>query len=105
MKVLEHYQFRLRPNQEASGVGQGRSSRRFAWQASDHPAMAPPPGGTDRGGIELALEFNGRRIIDWLWEDLSCPTCRCAPRHRADRLTRSGSTSAAPVRGSTAGAR
>jgi uncharacterized protein len=75
MRVLEHYQFRLRARQDSSGVGQGKAKPGdVLGQPRGQPGdSASGQGGTERGSIELALEFKVDDIIDWLWEDLQLP--------------------------------
>jgi uncharacterized sporulation protein YeaH/YhbH (DUF444 family) len=75
MRVLEHYQFRLRAKQESAGVGQGKAKPGdVLGQPRGQPGdSAPGQGGTERGSIELMLEFKVDDIIDWLWEDLQLP--------------------------------
>jgi uncharacterized sporulation protein YeaH/YhbH (DUF444 family) len=75
VRMLEHYRFRLRSDEQSEGVGQGK--------VKPGNVLGPPnpqsgqgqkgAGGTEGGGIELMLEFKIDDIIDWLWEDLRLP--------------------------------
>jgi uncharacterized protein len=75
VRMLEHYRFRLRTDEQSEGVGQGK--------VKPGSVLGPPnpqsgqgqkgAGGTEGGGIELMLEFKVDDIIDWLWEDLRLP--------------------------------
>lgn len=75
VRMLEHYRFRLRGNGQGTGVGQGAAK---PGDVLGQPRNEATPGqkgtgGTDRGGIELMLEFKVDDIIDWLWEELKLP--------------------------------
>jgi len=75
VRMLEHYRFRLRPDGEPSGVGQGKAKPGDVL-GEPNPSGAPGqkgPGGRERGGPELMLEFKVDDVIDWLWEDLQLP--------------------------------
>lgn len=75
VRMLEHYRFRLRPDAEPQGVGQG--------SAKPGDVLGPAKtgdkqggkgaGGTERGGTELLLEFKIDDIIDWMWDELKLP--------------------------------
>lgn len=75
VRLLEHYRFRLRASGEGHGVGQGKVKpgevlgKPNAESAPGHKGA----GSTERGGIELMLEFKVDDIIDWLWEELRLP--------------------------------
>lgn len=75
VRMLEHYRFRLRAGEQSQGVGQGKVKPGDVLIPAN--ADASPgnkgTGGTDRGGIELLLEFKVDDIIDWLWEELRLP--------------------------------
>ena len=75
VRLLEHYRFRLRAGSPARGVGQGKAKPGdvLGQPASEPGAGQKGAGGTDRGGIELMLEFKVDDIIDWLWEELRLP--------------------------------
>jgi uncharacterized sporulation protein YeaH/YhbH (DUF444 family) len=75
VRMLEHYRFRLRPDGEPSGVGQGSAKPGdvLGQPNSDAAAGQKGAGGRDRGGAELMLEFKVDDVIDWLWEDLKLP--------------------------------
>jgi len=75
VRMLEHYRFRLRAIGQDSGVGQGGAK---PGDVLGQPRGNGTPGqkgsgGTERGGIELMLEFKVDDIIDWLWEELKLP--------------------------------
>jgi hypothetical protein len=75
VRLLEHYRFRLRAGAPAQGVGQGKAK---PGDVLGQPRTEPGEGqkgagGTERGGIELMLEFKVDDIIDWLWEELRLP--------------------------------
>jgi uncharacterized sporulation protein YeaH/YhbH (DUF444 family) len=75
VRMLEHYRFRLRPDGEPSGVGQG-SAKPGDVLGEPNPGAGTGqkgPGGRERGGPELMLEFKVDDVIDWLWEDLKLP--------------------------------
>jgi uncharacterized sporulation protein YeaH/YhbH (DUF444 family) len=75
VRMLEHYRFRLRPDGEPSGVGQGKAKPGDVLgepNSSGAPGQKGP-GGRERGGPELMLEFKVDDVIDWLWEDLQLP--------------------------------
>jgi len=75
VRMLEHYRFQLRPPGHAQGVGQGAAKPGDLLgpaNAEGGPGQKGA-GGTDRGGIELMLEFKVDDIVDWLWEDLRLP--------------------------------
>jgi uncharacterized sporulation protein YeaH/YhbH (DUF444 family) len=75
VRMLEHYRFRLRPDGEPSGVGQG-SAKPGDVLGEPNPSGAAGqkgPGGRGRGGPELMLEFKVDDVIDWLWEDMHLP--------------------------------
>jgi uncharacterized protein len=88
VRMLEHYHFRLREQAEAQGVGQGKV------KPGDVLGQPRPgggtgekgEGGTDRGGVDLLLEFKVDDIIDWLWEDLQLPNLqtRVGPTEESD---------------------
>jgi len=75
VRMLEHYRFRLRAGGAGTGVGQG-AAKPGDVLGQPHSEGTPGQkgaGGTDRGGIELLLEFKVDDIIDWLWEELKLP--------------------------------
>ncbi|HTW74760.1 MAG TPA: DUF444 family protein [Steroidobacteraceae bacterium] len=76
VRLLEHYRFRLRAGGQALGVGQGDVKPGDLLgqpHNSDSGQGQKGAGGTERGGIELMLEFKVDDIIDWLWEELKLP--------------------------------
>jgi uncharacterized sporulation protein YeaH/YhbH (DUF444 family) len=75
VRMLEHYRFRLRTDQEGEGVGQGKvKPGSVLGPANPQSGQGQKgAGGTEGGGIELMLEFKIDDIIDWLWEDLKLP--------------------------------
>jgi uncharacterized protein len=75
VRMLEHYRFRLRNDEQAQGVGQGKVKPGSTLGPANSPSGPGQKGagGTDGGGIELMLEFKIDDIIDWLWDDLRLP--------------------------------
>jgi uncharacterized protein len=75
VRLLEHYRFRLRGNGNTFGVGQGKvkPGDLLGQPRSESGPGQKGAGGTERGGIELLLEFKVDDIIDWLWEELKLP--------------------------------
>jgi len=75
VRLLEHYRFRLRAGSPEKGVGQGKVKPGdvLGQPNTEIGAGHKGAGGTDRGGIELMLEFKVDDIIDWLWEELRLP--------------------------------
>jgi uncharacterized sporulation protein YeaH/YhbH (DUF444 family) len=75
VRMLEHYRFRLRPDTEPQGVGQGAAKPGDLLgpaNAGQQPG-GKGAGGTERGGAELLLEFKVNDIIEWMWEELKLP--------------------------------
>ena len=75
VRMLEHYRFRLRADSEPQGVGQGTAKPGDLLgpaNAGNKPG-GKGPGGTERGGADLLLEFKIDDIIDWMWEELRLP--------------------------------
>ena len=75
VRMLEHYRFRLNASGQGQGVGQGKAKPGDLLGQAE-PTAGPGQkgaGGTDRGGIDLMLEFKVDDIIDWLWEELKLP--------------------------------
>lgn len=75
VRLLEHYRFRLRSGGQPLGVGQGnvKPGDVLGQPRSESGPGQKGAGGTERGGIELLLEFKVDDIIDWLWEELKLP--------------------------------
>jgi hypothetical protein len=74
VKMLEHYRFKLRPDSEPGGVGQGTAKPGdLLGPGNAGGKQGKGPGGTDSGGPELLLEFKVDDIIDWMWEELRLP--------------------------------
>jgi hypothetical protein len=75
VRLLEHYRFRLRGGGQGLGVGQGdvKPGDVLGQPRSESGTGQKGAGGTERGGIELLLEFKVDDIIDWLWEELKLP--------------------------------
>ncbi len=74
VRMLEHYRFRLRPDTEPQGVGQGTAKPGdLLGPANAGKQGGKGPGGTDKGGADLLLEFKVDDIIDWMWEELKLP--------------------------------
>src|SRR6185312_11244300 len=83
VQLLEHYRFRLRAGSRTKGVGQGKV-KAGDLLGQPNPGLEPGhkgEGGTERGSIELLLEFKVDDIVDWLWEELKLPNL--APRRGA----------------------
>jgi uncharacterized sporulation protein YeaH/YhbH (DUF444 family) len=75
VQLLEHYRFRLRAGGQQQGVGQGKVKPGdvLGQPGSEASGSQKGAGGTERGGIELLLEFKVDDIVDWLWEELKLP--------------------------------
>jgi uncharacterized sporulation protein YeaH/YhbH (DUF444 family) len=74
VRMLEHYRFKLRPDAESQGVGQGTAKPGdLLGPANPGGKQGKGAGGTERGGPELLLEFKIDEIIDWMWEELRLP--------------------------------
>ncbi len=75
VRMLEHYRFKLLANGESHGVGQGKAKPgdQLGRANGDGGPGQSGPGGKERGGTELTLEFKVDEIIDWLWEDMRLP--------------------------------
>ncbi len=75
VRLLEHYRFRLRAGGQSFGVGQGdvKPGDVLGQPRSEPGSGQKGAGGTERGGIELLLEFKVDDIIDWLWDELRLP--------------------------------
>jgi len=75
VRMLEHYRFRLLENGESQGVGQGKAKPgdQLGPANADSVPGKSGPGGKERGGTELMLEFKVDDVIDWLWEDMKLP--------------------------------
>jgi len=75
VRMLEHYRFRLRSDEQSEGVGQGKvKPGSVLGPANPQSGQGQKgAGGTEGGGVELMLEFKIDDIIDWLWEDLRLP--------------------------------
>jgi uncharacterized protein len=88
MRVLEHYHFALAPPERAQGVGQGNAKPgNVLGQPGAQPGGgAKGGGGTERGGVDLMLEFKVDDIIDWLWEELRLPNLqtRVGPTEKSE---------------------
>lgn len=74
VKFLEHYRFRLRDDDNPTGIGQGKG------KPGDTLARPQPEegdekaeGGNNEGGYEFVLELKIDDIVDWLWEELKLP--------------------------------
>jgi sporulation protein YhbH len=92
VRFLEHYRFRLRDDDTASGVGQGQG------KPGDTLAKPTPgaggekgAGGDSEGGYEFVLELRIDDIVDWLWEELKLPHLKRKEGRVEDRdFTREG---------------
>lgn len=88
VRMLEHYRFRLRNNEQSEGVGQGKvKPGSVLGPANPQSGQGQKgAGGTEGGGIELMLEFKIDDIIDWLWEDLRLPNlqAKIGPSEESD---------------------
>jgi len=78
VRMLEHYHFRLRPPEQAGGVGQGaaRPGDQLGAAAPGQSGDERGAGGREDGGIEFLLEFKIDEIVDWLWQELKLPNLR-----------------------------
>jgi uncharacterized sporulation protein YeaH/YhbH (DUF444 family) len=88
VRMLEHYRFRLRTDEQSQGVGQGKvKPGSVLGPANPQSGQGQKgAGGTEGGGIELMLEFKIDDIIDWLWEDLKLPNlqAKIGPSEESD---------------------
>jgi hypothetical protein len=78
VRMLEHYRFKLRPDSEPEGVGQGTAKPGDLLGPGNAGSKqgGKGPGGTEKGGPELLLEFKIDDIIDWMWEELRLPNLK-----------------------------
>jgi uncharacterized protein len=88
VRMLEHYHFRLRRNDEAQGVGQGdaKPGDVLARPQRERGPGEKGPGGQEEGEIQLLLEFKIDDIVDWLWEEMKLPNlqARVGPSEESD---------------------
>jgi uncharacterized sporulation protein YeaH/YhbH (DUF444 family) len=88
VRMLEHFRFRLRPDEQEEGVGQGKvKPGSVLGQPRPQSGQGQKgAGGTEGGGVELMLEFKVDDIIDWLWDDLRLPNlqARIGPSEESD---------------------
>ena len=77
VRMLEHYHFRLRQEDEKHGVGQGQV------EPGDVLASPAPGQGNDKGGggreegeVQFLLEIKIDDIVDWLWEEMELPNLK-----------------------------
>ncbi len=75
VRFLEHYRFRLLPEESPEGVGQGDAKpgdllRPAKPESGDEGGEGA---GSEGGGYEFLLEFKVDEIVDWLWEELQLP--------------------------------
>lgn len=86
VRMLEHYRFKLRPDAEPEGVGQGTAKPGDLLGPSNSPTKqgGKGPGGTEKGAAELLLEFKVDDIIDWMWEELKLPNLQPRIGHSED---------------------
>jgi uncharacterized sporulation protein YeaH/YhbH (DUF444 family) len=77
VRFLEHFRFRLREDDQSSGVGQG--------EGEPGDVLARPrqgkngsegEGGNDEGGYQFVLELKVDDIVDWLREELKLPNLK-----------------------------
>lgn len=75
VKFLEHYRFRLRSNNEHTGVGQGQVKPGDVLRQADQPGRGgrKGEGGDERGSIEFVIELKIDDVVDWLWQELKLP--------------------------------
>src|SRR5450631_2156547 len=78
VRMLEHYRFRLRPDREPQGVGQGaaKPGDLLGPANAGNKQGGKGAGGNERGGAELLLEFKVNDIIEWMWEELKLTNLR-----------------------------
>jgi sporulation protein YhbH len=77
VRFLEHYRFRLRPDTDNHGVGQGDGKPGDLLSGPRRPGEgAKGEGGDGRGGYEFILELRVDDIVDWLWEELKLPNLK-----------------------------
>ena len=92
VRFLEHYRFRLRDDNTASGVGQGQGKPGDTLAApSPDQGDGTRAGGDNDGGYEFVLELRIDDIVDWLWEELKLPHLKRKEGHVEDKdFTREG---------------
>lgn len=74
VKFMEHARFRLRPDPQPEGVGQGdvKPGDRLR-QPRKGQGDGQGEGSGEGGGVEFVLEFKIDDIVEWLWEELELP--------------------------------
>jgi uncharacterized sporulation protein YeaH/YhbH (DUF444 family) len=92
VRFLEHYRFRLRDDNTASGIGQGKGNPGdILAQPSPDQGDSNGAGGDNDGGYEFVLELRIDDIVDWLWEELKLPHLKRKEGHVEDKdFTREG---------------
>ncbi len=77
VRMLEHYHFRLRQNDETQGVGQGDAEPGDVL-ASPQPGQGNEKagGGREEGEVQFLLEIKIDDIVDWLWEEMELPNLK-----------------------------
>ena len=76
VRMLEHYHFRLRPQDRQEGVGQGDAKPGDQLAPGNDRGGQRGAGGQDNGGIQFVLEFKVDDIVDWLWEEMQLPNLK-----------------------------
>jgi len=72
VRFLEHYRFRLRDDEQQSGVGQGKGEPGDTL-VQPQQGDATGEGGDNEGGYQFVLELQVDDIVEWLWEELELP--------------------------------
>jgi sporulation protein YhbH len=74
VRFLEHYRFRLRDQNEQSGVGQGAGEPGDVYRRGRPDGQGQAgEGGSGDGEYQFVLELKVDDIVDWLWEELELP--------------------------------
>lgn len=77
VRFLEHFRFRLREDEQRTGVGQGEGKpgdQLVGPRRAGGPARGE--GGNEDGGYQFILELKVDDIVDWLWEELELPNLK-----------------------------
>lgn len=74
VRFLEHYRFRLRDDEEQTGVGQGDVKPGDVLRpGGDRRGGGGTEGGSGDGEFRFVFEFSVEDLVDWIWEELQLP--------------------------------
>ncbi len=78
VRFLEHYRFRLRDDDNETGVGQGNGEPGDVLRRSrpGESEDGSTEGGSGGGELRFVLELKVDDIVDWIWEELELPDLR-----------------------------